>query len=67
MNSSSTGKDTQMNIQRSLQVPIIAWLMSLCACRMLTVEEKERLQKEEKLHKADKNIAMALEELNNYR
>ncbi|XP_013869228.1 cTAGE family member 5 isoform X5 [Austrofundulus limnaeus] len=35
--------------------------------RMLTVEEKERLQKEEKLNKADKNIAMALEELNNYR
>lgn len=35
--------------------------------RMLTVEEKERLQKEEKLNKADKNIAMAMEELNNYR
>lgn len=35
--------------------------------RLLTVEEKERLQKEEKLHKADKNIAMAMEELNNYR
>ncbi|XP_041827057.1 cTAGE family member 2 isoform X2 [Melanotaenia boesemani] len=35
--------------------------------RMLTEEEKERLQKEEKLHKADKNIAMAMEELNNYR
>jgi len=36
-------------------------------CRMLTVEEKERLQKEEKLNKADKNIAMAMQELNNYR
>ncbi|CAN9502563.1 unnamed protein product [Ophioblennius macclurei] len=35
--------------------------------RLLTVEEKERLQKEEKLNKADKNIAMAMEELNNYR
>ncbi|XP_075879603.1 cTAGE family member 5 isoform X4 [Nelusetta ayraudi] len=35
--------------------------------RMLTVEEKERVQKEEKLHKADKNIALAMEELNNYR
>ncbi|XP_015245613.1 PREDICTED: cTAGE family member 5 [Cyprinodon variegatus] len=35
--------------------------------RMLTVEEKERHQKEEKLSKADKNIAMAIEELNNYR
>uniref|UniRef100_A0A8C6P181 CTAGE family, member 5 n=1 Tax=Nothobranchius furzeri TaxID=105023 RepID=A0A8C6P181_NOTFU len=35
--------------------------------RMLTVEEKERLQKEEKLNKADRNIALALEELNNYR
>lgn len=35
--------------------------------RLLTVEEKERLQKEEKLTKADKNIVMAMEELNNYR
>ncbi|XP_024122412.1 melanoma inhibitory activity protein 2 [Oryzias melastigma] len=35
--------------------------------RLLTVEEKERHQKEEKLNKADKNIAMAMEELNNYR
>ncbi|MEQ2232347.1 hypothetical protein ILYODFUR_010249 [Ilyodon furcidens] len=35
--------------------------------RMLTVEEKERHQKEEKLSKADKNIEMAMEELNNYR
>ncbi|CAG09862.1 unnamed protein product, partial [Tetraodon nigroviridis] len=35
--------------------------------RMLTVEEKERLQKEEKLNKADRNIALAMEELNNYR
>uniref|UniRef100_A0A3P8RUU1 SH3 domain-containing protein n=1 Tax=Amphiprion percula TaxID=161767 RepID=A0A3P8RUU1_AMPPE len=35
--------------------------------RLLTVEEKERLQKEEKLNKADKNIVMAMEELNNYR
>ncbi|KAM6968569.1 cTAGE family member 5 [Tautogolabrus adspersus] len=35
--------------------------------RLLTVEEKERLQKEERLNKADKNIALAMEELNNYR
>ncbi|XP_034530545.1 cTAGE family member 2 isoform X2 [Notolabrus celidotus] len=35
--------------------------------RLLTVEEKERMQKEERLNKADKNIALALEELNNYR
>ncbi|KAM7404050.1 hypothetical protein PAMA_004461 [Pampus argenteus] len=35
--------------------------------RLLTVEEKERLQKEEKLNKADKNIALAMEELHNYR
>lgn len=36
-------------------------------CRLLTVEEKERLQKEDKLNKADKNIALAMEELNNYK
>lgn len=41
--------------------------MLVCVDRMLTVEEKERVQKEEKLHKADKNIALAMEELNNYR
>ncbi|XP_054469425.1 transport and Golgi organization protein 1 homolog [Anoplopoma fimbria] len=35
--------------------------------RLLTVEEKERLQKEEKLNKADKNISLAMEELSNYR
>ncbi|XP_037652710.1 transport and Golgi organization protein 1 homolog isoform X2 [Sebastes umbrosus] len=35
--------------------------------RLLTVEEKERIQKEEKLNKADKNIALAMEELSNYR
>ncbi|XP_037096842.1 melanoma inhibitory activity protein 2 isoform X3 [Syngnathus acus] len=35
--------------------------------RLLTVEEKERLQKEDKLTKADKNIALAMEELNNYK
>ncbi|XP_049453034.1 transport and Golgi organization protein 1 homolog [Epinephelus fuscoguttatus] len=35
--------------------------------RLLTVEEKERMQKEEKLNKADKNIALAMEELSNYR
>ncbi|XP_061157256.1 cTAGE family member 5 isoform X1 [Syngnathus typhle] len=35
--------------------------------RLLTVEEKERLQKEDKLNKADKNIALAMEELNNYK
>lgn len=41
--------------------------MLVCVHRMLTVEEKERVQKEEKLNKADKNIALAMEELNNYR
>ncbi|KAK2826342.1 hypothetical protein Q5P01_020556 [Channa striata] len=35
--------------------------------RLLTVEERERLQKEEKLNKADKNIALAIEGVNNYR
>ncbi|XP_061074755.1 cTAGE family member 5 isoform X2 [Conger conger] len=35
--------------------------------RMLTVEERERLQKEEKLTKADKKINLATEELSNYR
>ncbi|XP_062379097.1 cTAGE family member 5 isoform X7 [Sardina pilchardus] len=35
--------------------------------RMLTVEEKERLQKEEKLTKADMKITMAAEELSNYK
>lgn len=50
-----------------LQVRLQAWLMNVCVCRLLTVEEKERLQKEEKLNKADKNIALAMEELNNYR
>uniref|UniRef100_A0AAZ3RVF5 SH3 domain-containing protein n=1 Tax=Oncorhynchus tshawytscha TaxID=74940 RepID=A0AAZ3RVF5_ONCTS len=35
--------------------------------RMLTVEERERLQKDEKLTKADKSITLAVEELNSYR
>ncbi|XP_028855899.1 melanoma inhibitory activity protein 2-like isoform X2 [Denticeps clupeoides] len=35
--------------------------------RMLTVEERERLQKEEKLNKADKMITLAAEELSTYR
>ncbi|KAJ7344977.1 hypothetical protein JRQ81_000927 [Phrynocephalus forsythii] len=35
--------------------------------RKLTVEEKERLQKEEKLSKADEKIVHAAEELNTYR
>lgn len=34
---------------------------------MLTVEEKERLQKEEKLNKAGKKISLAAEVLNTYR
>lgn len=42
-------------------------LMNVCVYRLLTVEENERMQKEEKLNKADKNIALAMEELNNYR
>ncbi|KAL2099275.1 hypothetical protein ACEWY4_005755 [Coilia grayii] len=35
--------------------------------RMLTVEEKERLQKEEKLNKADMKISLAAEEMNSYK
>nr|XP_023684538.1 transport and Golgi organization protein 1 homolog isoform X9 [Paramormyrops kingsleyae] len=35
--------------------------------RMLTVEGRERLQKEEKLNKADKKISLAAEELSTYR
>ncbi|XP_029568976.1 cTAGE family member 5 isoform X6 [Salmo trutta] len=35
--------------------------------RMLTVEERERLQKDQKLTKADKSITLAVEELNSYR
>ncbi|KAL0969710.1 hypothetical protein UPYG_G00231200 [Umbra pygmaea] len=35
--------------------------------RMLTVEERERLQKEEKLTKADRSITLAVEELGTYR
>ncbi|XP_019909675.2 melanoma inhibitory activity protein 2 isoform X3 [Esox lucius] len=35
--------------------------------RMLTVEERERLQKEEKLSKADRSISLAVEELSSYR
>ncbi|XP_041710785.1 melanoma inhibitory activity protein 2 isoform X3 [Coregonus clupeaformis] len=35
--------------------------------RMLTVEERERLQKDEKLTKADKSITLAVEERNSYR
>ncbi|XP_039921838.1 melanoma inhibitory activity protein 2 isoform X2 [Hirundo rustica] len=35
--------------------------------RMLTVEERERLQKEEKLSKVDEKITHAAEELNSYR
>ncbi|XP_048830189.1 transport and Golgi organization protein 1 homolog isoform X2 [Brienomyrus brachyistius] len=35
--------------------------------RMLTVEGRERLQKEEKLSKADKKISLAAEELSTYR
>ncbi|XP_029543667.2 melanoma inhibitory activity protein 2-like isoform X2 [Oncorhynchus nerka] len=35
--------------------------------RMLTVEERERLQKEEKLTKADRSISLAVEELSSYR
>lgn len=42
-------------------------LLNVCVSRLLTVEEKERVQKEEKLNKADKNIALAMEELTNYK
>ncbi len=42
-------------------------IISCTLVRMLTVEEKERLQKEEKLNKAGKKISLAAEELNTYR
>lgn len=35
--------------------------------RKLTVEEKDRLQKEEKLSKVDETISHAAEEVNRYR
>ncbi|XP_067100040.1 cTAGE family member 5 isoform X1 [Osmerus mordax] len=44
-------------------------LHSVCVrlTRLLTVEERGRLQKEEKLTKADRNITQAVEELTTYR
>lgn len=55
------------NCKKRLQVQMQSWQTDVCVFRLLTVEEKERLQKEDKLNKADKNIALAMEELNNYR
>uniref|UniRef100_A0A3B5M5B1 SH3 domain-containing protein n=1 Tax=Xiphophorus couchianus TaxID=32473 RepID=A0A3B5M5B1_9TELE len=67
--SDSPGSCVQVErIQQKLQIMTEMYQENeLKLHRMLTVEEKERHQKEEKLNKADKNIAMAMEELNNYR
>ncbi|XP_061599118.1 cTAGE family member 5 [Cololabis saira] len=60
--------DQAQRLQQKLQIMTEMYQENeLKLHRMLTVEEKERHQKEEKLTKADKNIAMAMEELNNYR
>uniref|UniRef100_M4A501 MIA SH3 domain ER export factor 2 n=1 Tax=Xiphophorus maculatus TaxID=8083 RepID=M4A501_XIPMA len=65
---SDTENYTGQRIQQKLQIMTEMYQENeLKLHRMLTVEEKERHQKEEKLNKADKNIAMAMEELNNYR
>uniref|UniRef100_A0A3B5R3J0 SH3 domain-containing protein n=1 Tax=Xiphophorus maculatus TaxID=8083 RepID=A0A3B5R3J0_XIPMA len=61
-------EEEKQRIQQKLQIMTEMYQENeLKLHRMLTVEEKERHQKEEKLNKADKNIAMAMEELNNYR
>lgn len=48
-------------------VSVTQLFVGLLNVRMLTVEEKERLQKEEKLNKAGKKISLAAEELNTNR
>lgn len=59
--------ENTFSCKKRLQVQMQSWQTDVCVFRLLTVEEKERLQKEDKLNKADKNIALAMEELNNYR
>uniref|UniRef100_A0A3Q4MK39 Uncharacterized protein n=1 Tax=Neolamprologus brichardi TaxID=32507 RepID=A0A3Q4MK39_NEOBR len=64
----NTEAETVQRLQQKLQIMTEMYQENeLKLHRLLTVEEKERLQKEEKLNKADKNIALAMEELNNYR
>ncbi|XP_037343496.2 cTAGE family member 5 isoform X2 [Pungitius pungitius] len=61
-------QDQVQRLQQKLQIMTEMYQENeLKLHRLLTVEEKERLQKEEKLNKADKNIALAMEELSNYR
>lgn len=69
MSSSYTGRNTHTHTDDGdiTNVKSQRILRNFCISRLLTVEEKERLQKEEKLNKADRNIALAMEELNNYR
>ncbi|KAI4804632.1 hypothetical protein KUCAC02_026253, partial [Chaenocephalus aceratus] len=63
-----TYSDQVQKLQQKLQIMTEMYQENeLKLHRLLTVEEKERMQKEEKLNKADKNIAMAMEELINYR
>ncbi|XP_067336816.1 cTAGE family member 5 isoform X2 [Channa argus] len=60
--------DEVQRIQQKLQIMTEMYQENeLKLHRLLTVEERERLQKEEKLTKADKNIALAIEGVNNYR
>ncbi|XP_034419009.1 melanoma inhibitory activity protein 2-like isoform X2 [Cyclopterus lumpus] len=61
-------QDQVQRLQQKLQIMTEMYQENeLKLHRLLTVEEKERTQKEEKLTKADKNIALAMEELGNYR
>lgn len=63
-----TYSDQVQRLQQKLQIMTEMYQENeLKLHRLLTVEEKERMQKEDKLNKADKNIAMAMEELINYR
>uniref|UniRef100_A0A7N6AGB3 MIA SH3 domain ER export factor 2 n=1 Tax=Anabas testudineus TaxID=64144 RepID=A0A7N6AGB3_ANATE len=60
--------DQVLRLQQKLQIMTEMYQENeLKLHRLLTVEERERLQKEEKLNKADKNIALAIEEVSNYR
>ncbi|TNN58642.1 cTAGE family member 5 [Liparis tanakae] len=61
-------QDQVQKLQQKLQIMTEMYQENeLKLHRLLTVEEKVRSQKEEKLTKADKNIALAMEELGNYR
>ncbi|XP_068573761.1 cTAGE family member 5 isoform X2 [Cebidichthys violaceus] len=61
-------EDQVQRLQQKLQIMTEMYQENeLKLHRLLTVEEKERMQKQEKLSKADRNIALAMEELSNYR